>query len=130
MTQTSGRMPRDGNAAMTASLPRLASSSSATRARTTRTGAREATSSSAAATIAATPPFMSAAPRPLRRSPSRTGVNGAVIPATPTVSRWPLRMTVGSAGDPGPTATRLGLAPVPSASTTCVAKPDRVEAGP
>ena len=38
MTATSGRTPRPGSAARTASVPRLASSSSATRARTTRPG--------------------------------------------------------------------------------------------
>ena len=69
-------------------------------------------------------PFMSAAPRPLRRSPSRTGANGAGIPVTPTVSRCPFRTTVGSPLDPGPTATRLGR-PEATAWRTCVVKPAR-----
>ncbi len=114
---TSGSTPSDGSAAITASLPRLASSSSATSASTARVPA--AASRSAATTIAATPPFMSAAPRAESRSPSTRGSNGAAIPATPTVSRWPLSTTVRPVRTGG-TATRLGRSAGP---TTWVAKP-------
>ena len=63
--------PRPGRASSTASVPRLASSSSATRASTTRPGDGPPTSSSAATTIAATPPFMSLEPRPGEAVPRR-----------------------------------------------------------
>ena len=48
--------------------------------------------------------------RPATRhpAPSTAGSNGAGIPSTPTVSRWPVSTTVGPVGPLGPTATRLG----------------------
>ena len=80
--------------AETVAAPRLASSSSATSASTSRPGAPAATSCSAAITSPATPPFMSLVPRPNIRSPSILAVNGSAMPSTPTVSRCPFSTTV------------------------------------
>ena len=80
-----------------ASAPRLACSSSATMATITRPlrPAGDWASRRAAARIAATPPFMSWAPRP-KSLPSRTtGSKGAAMPSTPTVSLCPQSISAG-----------------------------------
>ena len=99
--QASGSWPRPVSSAITASVPALASSSSAdstsVSAATPPSAEPESTAAaqaSAAQTIEATPAFMSQVPRPyirpVRRSPTTVAANGSVIAPTPTVSRWPL----------------------------------------
>ena len=68
-----------------------------------------AASLSTAMTIAATPPFMSLEPRPLRR-PWRNSPNGSTlqgVPPSPTVSRCPDMQSRGSSLRPSSRATRL-----------------------
>ena len=60
-----------------------------------------------ASSAAASPAFMSYAPRPYSRSPSTRGTNGSVIPSTPTVSRCPHSSSVGPE-PPGSATTTLG----------------------
>jgi len=104
-------------------VPRLASSSSATRARITPPTSSRAICS-AATTNPAIPPFMSAAPRPYLRWPLILGSNGADIWSTPTVSRCPLSKIVGPVVL-GFQASRLGRSGWPAGVTTRVEKPDR-----
>ncbi len=82
---------RDSSASRT---PMLACSSSATAATTTSPASPSAAASRHATSAAATPAFMSYAPRPCRRSPSMRGECGSSIPSTPTVSMCPQSSSV------------------------------------
>src|SRR6185312_11596992 len=74
----------------------------------------------AASRIEASAPFMSYAPRPYSRSPSTRGSNGACIPPTPTVSRFPFRSSERPPPAPRFVATTLGRSsPRTSTSNPC-----------
>ena len=88
-----------------------------------RAASRRSRDARAAAIIAATPPFMSCAPRPYSRPSRSTGMNGSVMPATPTVSVWPQNISVRPWLAPSSTPTTLGR---PGAtSSTCTSRPAR-----
>ena len=103
-TAASARIP----ASMSARVPMLSYSSSATAATITSPSRFASTTRSAAAHIAATPAFISDEPRPYTR-PSRTSAShGAwIIPSTPTVSRCPLNSSARAPARPM-RATTLG----------------------
>ena len=104
-----------------ASAPALAYSSSMTAAITSRPRAKPASATMRAASIiAATPPFMSWAPRPYRRPSRWTGSNGAVIPSTPTVSVWPQNIRDRPAARPSRTPTTLGRPGAASCNSTSI----------
>ena len=125
--QASGSRPSRNSS--TASVPMLACSSSATSARTMSPAVPAAAAASAAVTIAATPAFMSHAPRPssrpLLRPPVTRPANGSAIPAMPTVSRCPFSSRLRPPPVPACRATRLGRPVTPAAGTTSTANPPR-----
>ena len=83
------------------SIPRLACSSSAVRATTNTPGSRSRATLAVAASKAATPPFMSHDPLPQSRPSLSSPPKGStLIPATPTVSRWPFKRSVGPTPSP------------------------------
>ncbi len=86
--------------AATASDPAAVDSSSVTvlTTRSPASGTSSARSTSVAISIAATPPFMSQAPRPYSRPSRSAGVKGSLVQpsrgSTVTTSMWPLRSRV------------------------------------
>ena len=107
-----------------ASAPRLAYSSSATMATMTRPRrpAVDAASRRAAPRIAATPPFMSCAPRPKSLPSRRTGSKGAAMPSTPTVSLCPQSMRAGPPRAPSMTPKTFGRPGAAGATRTSSAE--------
>ena len=103
-----------------ASAPMLECSSSTTAATISRPEARPPFCATCAAAdiIAATPPFMSCAPRPYSRPSRSTGVNGSVIPTTPTVSVWPQNISVRPLVRPSSDADDVGTSRAATGSTT------------